>query len=429
MKEIKIQNLKGTTDYLPEEQVLRDKIINTLKNTFELYGYMPLVTPILNKYDLLSYKYDEDAEILNETYKLTDQAERKLGLRYDLTIPFCKVIAINKDLRMPFKRYEIGKVFRNGPVKLGRMREFYQCDVDVVGIDSRMIEIEQLIMVKKIFDSLGIDVVIKWNNRKLMSGLITYAGIDSELIDKVISIIDHMEKISHVEMIKEFEKIGIDNTKAEEILQLFSLSLDEYIEKFKDSDIELIKEGLNEINEINDLIENYELKNSTQFTSTLARGLSIYTGIVFEFFDKKKRITSSLGGGGRYNKIITDFIDNGNDYPACGLSFGLEPIYEILKSEMECNNLVECLIIPMDTEVEALSIATTLRDNGIKAIVEMNKRKIKKSFEFANKTNIKYVIVIGDNEVKEEKYTLKDMETGNQELLTIDEIIKIIKKK
>lgn len=429
MKEIKIQNLKGTTDYLPEEQVLRDKIINTLKNTFELYGYMPLVTPILNKYDLLSYKYDEDAEILNETYKLTDQAERKLGLRYDLTIPFCKVIAINKDLRMPFKRYEIGKVFRNGPVKLGRMREFYQCDVDVVGIDSRMIEIEQLIMVKKIFDSLGIDVVIKWNNRKLMSGLITYAGIDSELIDKVISIIDHMEKISHVEMIKEFEKIGIDNTKAEEILELFSLSLDEYIEKFKDSDIELIKEGLNEINEINDLIEKYELKNSTQFTSTLARGLSIYTGIVFEFFDKKKRITSSLGGGGRYNKIITDFIDDGNEYPACGLSFGLEPIYEILKKDITGNSLVDCLIIPMDTEVEALSIATVLRDNDIKAIVEMNKRKIKKSFEFANKTNIKYVIVIGDNEVKEEKYTLKDMESGNQELLSIDEIVKIIKKK
>ena len=427
MKEIKIQNLKGTTDYLPEEQVLRDKIINTLKNTFELYGYMPLVTPILNKYDLLSYKYDEDAEILNETYKLTDQAERKLGLRYDLTIPFCKVIAINKDLRMPFKRYEIGKVFRNGPVKLGRMREFYQCDVDVVGIDSRMIEIEQLIMVKKIFDSLGIDVVIKWNNRKLMSGLITYAGIDSELIDKVISIIDHMEKISHVEMIKEFEKIGIDNTKAEEILELFSLSLDEYIEKFKDSDIELIKEGLNEINEINDLIEKYELKNSTQFTSTLARGLSIYTGIVFEFFDKKKRITSSLGGGGRYNKIITDFIDDGNEYPACGLSFGLEPIYEILKEEITCNNLVECLIIPMDTEVEALSIATVLRDNDIKAIVEMNKRKIKKSFEFANKTNIKYVIVVGENEIKEEKYTLKNMETGNQDLRSIEDIINIIK--
>ena len=427
MKEIKIQNLKGTTDYLPEEQVLRDKIISILKNNFEVYGYMPIKTPILNQYDLLSYKYDEDAEILNETYKLTDQGNRKLGLRYDLTIPFCKVIALNKDLRMPFKRYEIGKVFRNGPVKLGRMREFYQCDVDVVGINSRMIEIEQIIMVKKAFDKLGIDILIKWNNRKLMSGLITYAGISSDLIDKVISIIDHMEKITRSDMIREFNKINIDNNKAEEILNLFNLSLDEYNTKFKDTDNELIKVGLDEINEINDLINKYNLTDNALFSPTLARGLSIYTGIVFEFFDKKMRITSSLGGGGRYDKIITDFIDDGNTYPACGLSFGLEPIYAILKEEITNNSLVDVLIIPMDTEVESMRIATTLRDNGIKVMVEMNKKKLKKSFEFANKTNIKYVIVVGENEIKENKYTLKDMESGTQELLSVDEIISEIK--
>ena len=427
MKEIKIQNLKGTTDYLPEEQILRDKITNILKSTFEVYGYMPIKTPILNKYDLLSYKYDEDAEILNETYKLTDQGERKLGLRYDLTIPFCKVIALNKDLRMPFKRYEIGKVFRNGPVKLGRMREFYQCDVDVVGINSRMIEIEQIIMVKKTFDKLGIDILIKWNNRKLMSGLITYAGISDNLIDKVISIIDHMEKITRSDMIREFNKINVDNSKAEEILNLFNLSLDEYNNKFKDTDNELIKTGLDEINEINDLINKYNLESNTVFSPTLARGLSIYTGIVFEFFDKKMRITSSLGGGGRYDKIITDFIDDGNIYPACGLSFGLEPIYAILKEEITDKSLIDVLIIPMDTEVECMSIATTLRDNGIKVMIEMNKRKLKKSFEFANKTNIKYVIVVGENEIKESKYSLKNMLDGTQELLSIDEIIKRVK--
>ena len=427
MKEIKIQNLKGTTDYLPEEQILRDKITNILKSTFEVYGYMPIKTPILNQYDLLSYKYDEDAEILNETYKLTDQGERKLGLRYDLTIPFCKVIALNKELRMPFKRYEIGKVFRNGPVKLGRMREFYQCDVDVVGINSRMIEIEQLIMVKKSFDKLGIDILIKWNNRKLMSGLITYAGISSDLIDKVISIIDHMEKITRSDMIREFNKINIDNNKAEEILNLFNLSLDEYNTKFKDTDNELIKEGLDEINEINDLINKYNLESNTVFSPTLARGLSIYTGIVFEFFDKKMRITSSLGGGGRYDKIITDFIDDGNIYPACGLSFGLEPIYAILKEEITDKSIIDVLIIPMDTEVECMNIATILRDNDIKVMVEMNKRKLKKSFEFANKTNIKYVIVVGDAEIKESKYSLKNMLDGTQELLSIDEIIKRVK--
>ena len=426
MKNIKIQNLKGTTDYLPEEQLLRNKITDTLKSTFEVYGYMPLKTPILNYFDLLSYKYDDDAEILNETYKLTDQGNRNLGLRYDLTIPFCKVIALNKDLHMPFKRYEIGKVFRNGPVKLGRMREFYQCDVDVVGIDSRMIEIEQLIMAKKIFDKLNIDVLIKWNNRKLMSGLIIECGINQDLIDKVISIIDHMEKISKEEMLKEFNKIGINNSKALELLDIFKLTIDEYNNRFSNTTNVLIKEGLKEINEIALLVKRHELENNTCFTPTLARGLSIYTGLVFEFFDKKKRITSSLGGGGRYNKIITDFIDDGNIYPACGLSFGLEPIYAILKDDKKSNNIIDCLIIPMETQCESLELATILRDNGIKVSIEMNNRRIKKSFEFANKNNIRYVIVVGSDEIKQNKYSIKDMETGNQKLLNTEEIINFV---
>lgn len=426
MKNIKIQNLKGTTDYLPEEQLLRNKITDTLKSTFEVYGYMPLKTPILNYFDLLSYKYDDDAEILNETYKLTDQGNRNLGLRYDLTIPFCKVIALNKDLHMPFKRYEIGKVFRNGPVKLGRMREFYQCDVDVVGIDSRMIEIEQLIMAKKIFDKLNIDVLIKWNNRKLMSGLIIECGINQDLIDKVISIIDHMEKISKEEMLKEFNKIGINNSKALELLDIFKLTIDEYNNRFSNTTNVLIKEGLKEINEIALLVKRHELENNTCFTPTLARGLSIYTGLVFEFFDKKKRITSSLGGGGRYNKIITDFIDDGNIYPACGLSFGLEPIYAILKDDKKSNNIIDCLIIPMETQCESLELATILRDNGIKVSIEMNNRRIKKSFEFANKNNIRYVIVVGSDEIKQNKYSIKDMESGNQKLLNTKEIINFV---
>jgi len=129
---MKLMNLKGTFDFLPREQVIRNKIINTLRTNFEKYGYLPLETPILNSYDLLAYKYDSDAEILSEIYKLKDQGDRNLGLRYDLTVPFCKVIGLNKDLRLPFRRYEIGKVFRNGPVKLGRTREFYQCDIDVL---------------------------------------------------------------------------------------------------------------------------------------------------------------------------------------------------------------------------------------------------------------------------------------------------------
>ena len=424
---MKLMNVRGTFDYMPKDMMIKNKITDTLRKNFEKYGYLPIETPILNYYDLLSYKYDDGAEILNEIYKLTDQGDRNLGLRYDLTVPFCKVVGLNKDLQMPFRRYEIGRVFRNGPVKLGRTREFYQCDVDVVGIDNRYIEAEQMVMAVNTYRDLGIDIFIKYNNRKLMSGLITYLGIKKELIDKVISVIDHKEKISKNEMIKEFNKIGIDDNKALKILDIFNLSLDEYNNKFKNSDNLLIIEGLKELNEINDLINKFNLSDNTLFSPSLARGLSIYTGIVFEFFDKKKRITSSLGGGGRYNKIITDFINDGNEYHACGLSFGLEPIYAILKEEVTDDSLVDCLIIPMDTEIESLNIATILRNNDIKVLVEMNKRKIKKSFDFANREKIKYVIVIGENEINENKYTLKNMESGNQLLLKIDEIINTIK--
>ena len=179
---MKLMNVKGTFDFMPKDMMIRNKITDTLRRNFEKYGYLPIETPILNYYDLLSYKYEDGAEILNEIYKLTDQGDRNLGLRYDLTVPFCKVVGLNKDLQMPFRRYEIGRVFRNGPVKLGRTREFYQCDVDVVGIDNRYIEAEQMVMAVNTYKDLGIDIYIKYNNRKLMSGLILLAGIEEDKI-------------------------------------------------------------------------------------------------------------------------------------------------------------------------------------------------------------------------------------------------------
>ena len=421
---MKLQNLKGTTDFLPSQQIIRNKIIDTLKKNFEKYGYLPIKTPILNKFDLLAYKYSEDAEILNEVYHLSDQADRDLGLRYDLTIPFCKVIGLNKDLSMPFRRYEIGKVFRNGPVKAGRAREFYQCDVDVVGINGRYIEIEQLLMVESIFKQLDIDIEIKWNNRKLMTGLLKYLNIKDDLIDKVISLIDRIEKTTYQELLKEFNKIGITNM--DEILELFNKSLNDYQRLFLNTDIEILRHGIDECLELQSYIDSLNLNDKIVFYPKLARGLGIYTGVVYEFFDKQKRITSSLGGGGRYDKIITDFMNNGQEYPAVGLSFGLEPIYEILKSNEEKNNLIDVLIIPMETEMECLKIATKLRNSGINTLIEMNNRKMKKSFAYADKNNIKYVIVVGSNEVENNLYTLKDMETGDQSMDSIEQIIKKI---
>ena len=161
---MKLMNVKGTFDFMPEDMIIRNKIMDTLRRNFNKYGYLPIETPMLNYFDLLSYKYEDDAEILSEIYKLTDQGERNLGLRYDLTVPFCKVVGLNKSLTLPFRRYEIGKVFRNGPVKLGRTREFYQCDVDVVGIDNRYIEAEQIIMAINTYKELGIDIYVKYNS-------------------------------------------------------------------------------------------------------------------------------------------------------------------------------------------------------------------------------------------------------------------------
>ena len=419
---INTQNLKGTTDYYGKDQLIRNKITDTLKETFIKYNYQPLDSTVLYNYDILAYKYKDDAEILNEMYTLTDQGNRHLGLRYDLTIPFCKFIANQKDLRLPLKRYEIGKVFRNGPVKTGRCREFYQCDVDVVGISGQVIEAEQMQMVVDIFTKLGIDINIKWNNRKLMSIIIEDSNISKDKIEEVISIIDKIEKISRQDFIKELSRIEIDEETANKLLDNFNKSLADYIEMYENDERTLISEAIQEIKTLSLYIEKLKLSNNTTFTPTLARGLSIYTSTVFEFFDKKERLTCSLGGGGRYDKIITDFIDDGNIYPAVGLSFGLEPIYTIIKDEISSNNLIDVYVIPMGTEVESLMLARNLRQNNINVIVEMNNRKLKKCFEYASKENIKYVIVVGSDEIQENMYTIKDMLTSEQLKLPYNEL-------
>ena len=418
---MELRNLKGTEDFLPKDQVVRNKIMDILKKNFEKYGYMPLETPILNYYDLLALKYDDGDEILNEIYRLTDQGNRDIGLRYDLTVPFCKVVGMQKELRLPFRRYEIGKVFRNGPVKLGRTREFYQCDVDVVGIDGRLIETEQIVMAIDIFKALGIDINVLYNNRKFMNGLLIESGIENPSFG-VIGILDKLDKVSRTEIYEMFKENGIDSNIVDNIFNNFGKTLDEYNVIYKDTTNSLLKEGLDELNEVTGYLKKLNYENNIVFDSYLSRGLEIYTGIVFEFRDKLKRIGGSLGAGGRYDKIITNFIDDGNIYPAVGLSFGLEPIYVILKNE-NSSELVDYYIIPMDTPLECLELAQKIRNKNKKVLIEMNNRKIKKSFDYANKENIPYVIVLGEYEVKENKITVKNMKDGSQEMIDIDEFI------
>lgn len=421
---MELKNLKGTEDFMPNEQIIRNKIIDKLKENFEKYGYMPLETPILNYYDLLSLKYDEKDEILNEIYRLTDQGNRDIGLRYDLTVPFCKVVGMQKELRLPFRRYEIGKVFRNGPVKLGRTREFYQCDVDVVGIEGRLIEAEQIMMAVEIFKSLGIDINVLYNNRKLMNGLLIESGIQNPTFG-IIGILDKLDKVDKKTIYEMFENESIESNIVDNVFQIFGKTLEEYNKIYENTTNQLLKEGLEELNEVTNYLKKLNYQDNIKFDSYLSRGLEIYTGIVFEFRDKLKRLNGSLGAGGRYDKIITNFIDDGNEYPAVGLSFGLEPIYVILKNE-EKKELIDYYIIPMGTEVECLQLAQKIRNKNKKVLIEMNKRKIKKSFDYANKENIPYVIVLGENEINENKITIKNMKESTQELLDIDEFLRRI---
>lgn len=422
---MKLMNVKGTFDYLPKDMNIRNQITDTLRKNFDLYGYAPIETPIINYYDLLSYKYEDDAEILSEIYRLTDQGERDLGLRYDLTVPFCKVVAMNKNINMPFRRYEIGRVFRNGPVKLGRTREFYQCDIDVVGIDNRFIEAEQISMAIKIFKDLGIDIIVKYNSRKLMSGLILYTGIEEDKINKVIGVIDKLEKVQKEELYEMLINLQIPREKIDNLLNIFTKEIDYYKEISKENN--LIKEGVSELEELNQYLKDLNILGNCIFTPTLARGLSIYTGVVFEFYDKEKRVQSAIGAGGRYNKIITNFINDGKEYPAVGLSFGLEPIFVILKEMNKFRRLIDIYMVPLDTNTETLKLANIFRENGYRVLIEMNKKKIGKCFEYAERENIKYVMILGENEINTNIFKIKDMEEKNEYSFTKEELLTYLK--
>ena len=212
---------KGTRDFMPEDKILRDDIVKTLKKNFELFGYNPLETPALEMYETLASKYAGGGEILKETYSLKDNADRKLGLRYDLTVPFARVIAMNPQLKMPFKRYQIDKVWRDGPIKLGRYREFWQCDCDVVGSSSMIADAELIALASKVFDDLDLEVTLYFNNRKLLNSILDYCGIKKSVQDDAIISIDKLKKIGFDGVKKELVEKGIADDNVEKIKEVF----------------------------------------------------------------------------------------------------------------------------------------------------------------------------------------------------------------
>ncbi|AOT69614.1 histidine--tRNA ligase [Geosporobacter ferrireducens] len=419
-----LQNLKGTKDFMPEEQQIRNKIRNVLEEVFQNYGYRPLETPILCQYDLLASKYAGGSEILKEVYRLKDQGNRDLGLRYDLTVPFCKVIGANPTLQLPFKRYEIGKVFRDGPVKTGRLREFVQCDVDVVGVKDTIAEAELMSLTFEVFRRLGMGVYIQYNNRKLLTGLLEFAGVNKDLINDVILTMDKIEKIGEDAVKEELVQKGITEDMLSKLFDL--LNEDFSLSDFQDSPNVNIREGIAEIRELQSYLSGLELMTKTQLNLFLARGLGIYTGTVFEVFLSDGCIQSSIASGGRYDKIIGKFLDSGQEYPAVGISFGLDVIYTAmeLKAEAQKKSPVDLLIIPMGTQVEALRLACALRKKDIKVEIELRSIKLKKSLDYANKQGIPYVVILGEDELNKGCVKIKDMSSGVEKELVIAEIEK-----
>lgn len=429
-EEMKMKNVKGTYDYLPNEQIIREKIIDTLRKAFQIYGFNPIETPILCMQEILASKYAGGAEILKEIYTLSDQGNRELGLRYDLTVPFSRFIGMNKnEILMPFKKYEIGKVFRDGPIKIGRKREFYQADVDIVGIKSFYSEIEFFQMINYIAKELGIKVKVKYNNRALLVKLLELLELPNSESSSIILTIDKLEKNSTDEIMKELLDKGMSNSNAKELLRIMEMSYYEILELIPNS------MDINEIEQFyrfKEVLESIEPSENTSyvFSPSLARGLEVYTGTIWEVFidDDSSMITSSIGAGGRYDKIIGQFLGTSEEYPAVGMTFGVDVLMEVIKENQQLDNttIVDYLIIPMKgTELESLKLTNELRKLGIKADMDMSGKRIKKVMNYANKMNIGYVTIIGEEEIENGFIKVKDMITGIETKFAIDDYKRI----
>ncbi|WP_246942401.1 histidine--tRNA ligase [Bacillus pinisoli] len=421
MKKMDYQNVRGTLDYLPDDEIIRRNIRRTLEDVFIQYGCQPLETPILNYTELLASKYGGGAEILEEMYKLSDRGERELALRYDLTIPFAKVVAMNPTLRMPFKRYEIGKVFRDGPIKTGRFREFTQCDVDIVGVDSQLAEAELMVMALDAFSKLDLKVTIQYNNRKLLTGMLELFGIGSENMNKVILILDKLEKVGVDTVISELYDQPLQDST---IISVKRFLTDEentrlsYFELYS-SQNEKVREGLAELKELESYLEFLGVDKPCVFSPFLARGLEIYTGTIYEIFLSNQKIKSSIGSGGRYDQAIGGLIGTNENFSTVGISFGLDVMYTAIRSsEKDCQNSnnLDFYIIPLGTPKEALLVATSLRRGGFKVECELSNKKLGKALEKANKEKVENVIIIGGDEVENNQYKVKNMFSGEERI-------------
>ena len=441
---------KGTRDFSPLEMIKRNYIFNTIKDVYKLYGFQQIETPAMESLQTLMGKYGDEGDkllfkILNSGDYLKKVSDDELlqrnplrlapqlcekGLRYDLTVPFARYVVMHREeLQMPFKRYQIQPVWRADRPQKGRYREFYQCDADVVGSDSLLNEVELVQIMDTVFTKFGIRVQIKINNRKILTGIAEVIGEAEKIIDITVAI-DKLDKIGIDNVNKELKENGISDeaiTKLQPIIALKGSNEDKLNtlqEVLSTSDIGL--KGIEETRYILNKLSSVDIQNEIELDLTLARGLNYYTGAIFEVKALDVAI-GSITGGGRYDNLTGIFGMPG--ISGVGISFGADRIYDVLNTldlyPRESVEQTQVLFINFgEKEVSyCLPIATQLRNNGVFTEVFPDNTKMKKQMNYANAKQIPFVVIAGENEIKEGKLTLKNMVTGEQSLLTKEELI------
>jgi len=444
---------KGTRDFIPEQTAKRNYIFDTIKSVFLIYGYQAIETPAMENLSTLMGKYGEEGDkllfkILNsgdflskvndETYqaknsiKLTNKISEK-GLRYDLTVPFARfVVQHRNEINLPFKRYQIQPVWRADRPQKGRYREFFQCDVDVVGSNSLLNEVELLQIIDNVFKKLNINIVIKLNNRKILSGIAEVIGRADRITDITVAI-DKLDKIGLENVNKELLEKGLTTKEIDNLQPILELSGSNseklnHLEKVLAISETGLK-GIAEIREILDYTNDLDLKTNVELDLTLARGLNYYTGAIIEVKALDVAI-GSICGGGRYDDLTGIFGMKG--LSGVGVSFGADRIYDVLNQTngypKEAQQGTQVLFTNFGEKESkfALKVANQLRNEGIKTEIYPDSVKMKKQMTYANKKNIPFVAIIGENELTEQKVSLKNMETGEQNLLDVEQLKNII---
>ncbi len=446
---------KGTRDFSPLEMAKRNYIFNTIKDVYTLYGFQQIETPAMETLGTLMGKYGEEGDkllfkVLNSGDYLNKIDDKELlernslhlaarlcekGLRYDLTVPFARYVVMHREeLQLPFKRYQIQPVWRADRPQKGRYREFYQCDADVVGSDSLLNEVELMQIVDTVFTRFGVRVQIKINNRKILSGIAEVIGAADKIVDITVAI-DKLDKIGIDNVNDELRQDGLSEEQIEKLQPIISLAgtneekLTVIAEVLKDSETGL--KGVEETKFILESLKTSGLKNEIQLDLTLARGLNYYTGAIFEVKALDVQI-GSITGGGRYDNLTGIFGMPG--LSGVGISFGADRIYDVLNQldlyPKEAVNGTQLLFINFGEKETAycLPIAAKARQAGIRTEVFPDSAKMKKQMSYANAKQIPYVALAGENEINEGKVTLKNMTTGEQMLVTADELLEKLSK-